>query len=191
MQSVANVRLPVTLSGIATLKATYSVAAGNEFTAAGIGDGALEIADFRVSQNKDDASIKSSKVSPLSDLWAKTKADGRDQQVMALLPLSAAASTITVKVGEQNDALLSVAPINTTKPLNVDLAGRQVDVAQINVAGLQAAIERGRNDVLVLPFASTPVAPVAQVAPVVASAVTTNAWQISLAEISTDKAALA
>ena len=66
VQSIANVRLPVTLGGIATLKAAYSVAAGTDFTAAGIGDGALEIADFRVSQNNDDASIKSIKVSPLS-----------------------------------------------------------------------------------------------------------------------------
>lgn len=110
---------------------------------------------------------------------------------MALLPLSAAASTITVKAGEQSDALLSVAQISTTEPLNIDLAGRQVDVAQIIVAGLQAAIERGRNGVLVLPFATTPVAPVAQVAPVAVSTVTTNEWQKRLAEISTDKAALA
>lgn len=52
MQSIANAHLPVTLGGIANFKATYSVAAGTDFTAAGIGDSALEIADFRVSQKK-------------------------------------------------------------------------------------------------------------------------------------------
>lgn len=152
---------------------------------------------FESAKKNDDASIKAIKVSPLSASWANTKVDGRDQQVMALLPLSTAASTITVNAGVQNDALLSVTQISTTKPLNVDLVGRRVDVPQITVAGLQATIERGRNGALVLPFATTsvapakPSAPVAQVAPAAASTVTTNAWQINLDEISTDKAALA
>jgi len=194
VQSVANLKLPVTLGGIANVSATYSVAAGTDFTAAGIGDGVLEIVDFRASQNKDEASIKSIKVSPLSASWAKTKADGRDQQVLALLPLSAAVSGITMKAGEQRDALLSVAQISTTQPVNVDLAGRRVDVPQITIAGLQAALERGRNGALVLPFSavlSEQVAPVAAAAPVTASTAPTSAWQINLAEINMDNAALA
>ena len=195
VQSIANVALPVSLGGIANFSATYSVAAGTDFTAAGIGDGVLEIIDFRASQNKDEASVKSIKVSPLSASWAKTKADGRDQQVLALLPLSAAASGIEVKAGEQADALLSVAQISTVRPINVDLAQRRVDVPQILIAGLQAAIERSPSGAVVLPFvgeSSTQVAATQPAkSPAAASPTAVSSWQINLAEITADKAALA
>lgn len=168
------------------------MAAGTNFTAAGIGDGVLEIIDFRANQNKDEASVNSIKVSPLSASWAKTKADRRDQQVLALLLVSAAVSGITVKSGEQKVALLSIAQISTTQPVKVDLAGgRRVDVAQITVAGLQAALERTRNGALVLPFLSVPKVPSVPSVPVVASSATTNARQIDLVEICKDKALFA
>jgi len=191
VQSIANVHLPATFGGVANFSATYSGAAGTDFTAAGIGDGVLEIIDFRANQNKDEASVKSIKVSPLSASWAKTKADRRDQQVLALLPVSAAVSGITVKSGEQKDVLLSIAQISTTQPVKVDLAGRRVDEPQITVAGLQAALERTRNGALVLPFLSVPKVPSVPSVPVVASIATTNARQINLVEISTDKALFA
>ena len=188
VQSIANVALPTTLGGSANFSATYSVAAGTDFTAAGIGNGVLEIVDFRANQNKDEASVKSIKVSPLSASWAKTKADGRDQQVLALLPVSAAMSGVTMKSGEQKDALLSIAQINTTQPVAVDLGGRRVDVPQITIVGLQAALERARNGALALPFLSVTTVLAVPSVPVVASSTTSKAWQINLVEISTDKA---
>lgn len=48
--SIASVRLPITVNGIANFSATYSVAAGTDLTAAGIGDGALEIVGFQASR---------------------------------------------------------------------------------------------------------------------------------------------
>lgn len=189
--SIANVKLPVAIAGTATLRAKYSAAIGTDFAAAGIGDGVLEITELRATQNKDEAAIKSIKVSPLAASWAKTKANGVDQHLFALLPLSAALSGVTIKVGEQKDALLSVAQIATTQPVNVDLSTRRVDVPQINIAGLQMAVERARNGAVVMPFAA-PDEAVATTQPAgVTGAASSSAWQINVAEIATDKATFA
>lgn len=103
VQSVANLQLPAGLAigGTVNLRTNYSAAAGTDFVAAGIGDGVLEVNDLRAMQGKDEASLKSIKLSPLSASWAKTKADGREQQVFALLPLTAVLQGITVKGGHR------------------------------------------------------------------------------------------
>jgi hypothetical protein len=187
VQSIANLALPVALAGVANFSATYSVVAGTDFVAAGMGDGALEIVDFRASQNKDEATAKSIKVSPLSASWARTKNAGRDQHVFAVLPMSAAVSAITVKAGEQQDALLSIAQASTVLAVNIDLANRRIGVPQIAISGVQIAAERARNGAVALPFASAPIASPTPPAAVAA----TNSWHINVAEIVVDKAALA
>ena len=216
VQSIANLKLPVTLAGSANLSANYSVAAGTDFTAAGIGGGTLEIVDLRASLDKDEASIKSIKVSPLSASWAKTKAAGGDTEVFALLPFSATLADVTVKAGEQKDAMLGVAQISTSQPVSIDLAARRVDVPQIAIAGLQASVERARNGAMLLPFAAmnaaadsatttatatattaatTSAATPANVASATPKAVIHTAkgaaWQINVSEVTTNKAALA
>ena len=200
IQSLANLKLPVTLDGIANLSANYSAAAGTDFTAAGIGGGALEIVDLAAKQDKDLASVKSVKISPLSASWARTKSAGREDQVIALLPVSAALAGIRVQAGEQKEALLEIAGIATTQPVSIDLAGHRVDAPQITISGLQAALERGRSGALVLPFAPVNAAPANALAPAPVAVPTkpataanppaTAGWRINVAEIVTDKAAL-
>lgn len=215
-QSLANLKLPVAIDGVANLSANYSATAGTDFVAAGIGGGTLEIIDLAAKQNADLASVKSIKISPLSASWAKTQSAGHEDQVIALLPLSATLAGITVKTGEQKDALLTVAQITTTQPVNVDLSARRVNVPQIAITAVQATIERGRNGVFALPFAATPVmsptvsatAPGGNVAVKVAPSSTVTAkppekpaappvaasgpaWVLDIAEIVTGKAVLA
>jgi len=199
VQSIVNLKLPVTIDGVANLRANYSAAAGTDFAAAGIGGGTLEIVDLAARQDKDQASVKSVKVSPLSASWARTKSGGREDQVIALLPLSATLGGISVRTGEQKDALLTIAQIATTQPVNVDLTARRIDAPQITIAGLQAAVERGRNGALVLPFSAinaAPASPSVQ-APAAApkpgatpSLPTTPGWRINVAEVATNNAAL-
>ena len=193
--AIANIKLPVGVAGTANLSAKYSAAVGVDFAAAGIGDGILEITELRVTQGKDEATIKSIKVSPLAASWAKTKANGIDQQVSALLPLSAALSGVTVKVGDQKNALLNAAQISTTLPVNVDLSGRRVVLPKISIAGLLLAIERARNGVVVMPFAAdtAPLATAVAAAPAATAhaQAASNTWQIEVAEIAADRATLA
>ena len=193
--AIANIKLPVSVAGTANLSAKYSAAVGVDFVAAGIGDGILEITELRVTQGRDEAAIKSIKVSPLAASWAKTKANGVDQQVSALLPLSAALSGVTVRGGDQKDALLNAAQITTTLPVNVDLSGRRVVVPKINIAGLGLAVERAPNGVLVMPFAAD-AAPLATVVAAVPAAsirpqASSKTWQIEVAEIAADNASFA
>ncbi len=197
VQSIANLKLPVTLGGSANFNANYSAAIGTEFVAAGIGGGSLEIIDLRASQNSDEASVKSIKVSPLSASWAKTKASGRDEQVFALLPLSATVSGVTVKPGAQKDAMVSIEQISTAQPVAIDLTTRRIEVPQIAIAGVRAALTRSREGAIALPFVTEAgTAPVAAVttnaAPSAAAnaASGTNAWRVNLAEVTMDKAAL-
>ena len=193
--AIANIKLPVGVAGTANLSATYSAAVGVDFVAAGIGDGSLEVTELRVTQGKDEAAIKSIKVSPLAASWAKTKANGVDQQVSALLPLSAALSGVTVRVGDQKNALLNAAQISTTLPVNVDLSGRRVVLPKINIAGLGLAVERARNGVVVMPFAADAAPRATVVAAVPAASVQalepSNTWQFDVAEIAADNASLA
>lgn len=221
VQSIANLKLPVTVGGTINLSANYSAAAGTDFTAAGIGGGTLEIIDASATLDKDVASVKSIKVSPLSASWAKTKsAGGRDDQLFALLPLSAALSGVSVNSGEQKDALLSIAQIATPQPVSVDIASRRVDVPQIAITGLQAMVERSRIGTIMLPFANVAAEPVAtpptatttnepaknansvaKASTATAKTVTTpatplivanaSAWKVNVTEITSDKAALA
>ncbi len=209
VQSLANLKLPVTVGGTINLSANYSAAAGTDFTAAGIGGGTLEIIDASATLDKDVASVKSIKISPLSASWAKTKsAGGRDDQLFALLPLSATLSGLNVNAGEQKDALLSIAQIATPQPVSVDIASRRVDVPQIAITGLRAMVERSRTGAIMLPFASVAAASVAtpptataaiepaksaSTASPAAPAVPANAsaWKMNIAEITSDKATLA
>lgn len=86
--SIANVALPVSVTATVNLSAKYSAAVATDFAAAGIGDGVIEFTELRAIQNKDEAAIKSIKVSPRAASWAKTKAGGVEQQLLALLPPS-------------------------------------------------------------------------------------------------------
>ena len=194
VQSIANLQLPVSLGGTANLRTNYSAAAGTDFVAAGIGDGVLEVNDLRAMQGKDEASVKSIKLSPLSASWAKTKADGRDQQVFALLPLTALLQGLSVKTEAQTEPLLSVTQVVTVKPVAVDLNARTVVAPQIAIVGLQGNISRDKSGRLLLPFAGLSAS---GPAPKSATPATTKAtpdekgWQIGVAEIATDKASLA
>ncbi len=195
VQSIANLQLPVGIGGTANFRTNYSATAGTDFVATGIGDGVLEVNDLRATQGKDEASAKSIKLSPLSASWAKTKADGRDQQVFALLPLTAVIQGLSVKANGQTEPLLSAAQVTTVKPVTVDLNARTVEVPQIAITGLQGNVLRDKSGRLLLPFAglsasnATP-KPAAQ-------AVVTNptpdekGWRINMAEVATDKANLA
>jgi DNA-binding LytR/AlgR family response regulator len=49
---MAGAKLPVTLDGVATLRANYSAAFGTDFAAAGIGGGVLEVSGLRASQGE-------------------------------------------------------------------------------------------------------------------------------------------
>lgn len=199
VQSLANLKLPVTLDGVANLSANYSAAAGTDFTAAGIGGGTLEIVNLAAKQDKDQLAVKSLRISPLSASWARTKSGNREDQVIALLPLSATLAGISVHAGEQKDALLAASQIATTQAVTVDLAGHRVDAPQITITGLQAALERGRNGALVLPFAALNTAPASASSPATEAPAkpaatgnpTTPGWRINVAEVATDKAALA
>ncbi len=198
VQSIANVQLPVAIGavgGTVNLRTNYSAAAGTDFVAAGIGDGVLEINDLRATQGKDDASIKSIKLSPLSASWAKTKADGRDQQLLALLPLTAVLQGITVKVDAQSEPLLSVAQVATVKPVAVDLNAQTVDVPQIAIVGLQGSVSRERSGRVLLPFAGLSASAATPKSGTQAAASSPTpakkGWRINVAEVTTDKANLA
>ena len=195
VQSIANVQLPVGVGGTANLRTNYSAAAGTDFVAAGIGDGVLEVNDLRATQGKDEASVKSIKLSPLSASWAKTKADGRDQHVLALLPVTAVVQGLSVTVDAQTDPLLSVAQVTTLKPVAVDLNARTVDVPQITIVGLQGSISRVKSGRVLLPFSgliATGATPRSAL-PAVATMPTPieKGWRINVAEVATDKASLA
>jgi Domain of Unknown Function (DUF748) len=209
VQSLANLKLPVAIEGVADVTANYSAAVGVNFVSAGIGGGTLALRNLRATQNRDEASIASVKLSPLSASWAKTSASGRDEQVFALLPLSANINGISVRANGQKDALLGITQIATTQPVSIDIAARKVEVPQITLTGMQLAVERARDGAVVLPFAAPPAAaPVAPVVPsstaataapppspataaVASTATLPSPWRINFAEISTEKAALA
>ncbi len=195
VQSIASLQLPVAIGGTANLRTNYSAAAGTDFVALGIGDGVLEVNDLRATQGKDDASIKSIKLSPLSASWARTKADGRDQEVFALLPLTAVLQGLSVKSEAQPEPLLSVAQVTTVKPVAVDLNARTVDAPQIAIVGLRGSVSRDRSGRLLLPFAglsaSKPTAESAAQAAVTSPTPIEKGWRINFAEVATDKANLA
>ncbi len=195
VQSIANVRLPVTLGGTANFRTNYSAAAGTDFVAAGIGDGVLEVNDVRASEGKDEASVKSIKLSPLSASWAKTKVDGREQQVFALLPLTAMVQGLIVKTGSQSEPLLSATQVMTAKPVAIDINARTVDVPQIVIAGVQGSVSRDKSGRVMLPFVSLPsseTAPPSGPQPVAAKlAPDAKGWTINVAELATEKASLA
>lgn len=172
VQSIANLKLPVAVDGVANLSANYSAAVGTDFMAAGVGGGTLEIVDLSAKQDKDTAGIKSIKVSPVSASWAKTKSAGQESQVLALLPLSATLAGISVRAGEQKEALLSVAQITTPQPVSIDLAARRIDVPQVTINELLAALERGRSGTWNLPFVAANGAAVPATTPAVVVAPT-------------------
>ena len=176
VQSIANLQLPVAIGGTANFRTNYSATAGTDFVAAGIGDGVLEVNDVRATQGKDEASAKSVKLSPLSASWAKTKADGREQQVFALLPVTAVLQGLSVKVDDQTEPILNVAQVTTVKPIAVDLNARTVDVPQIAIAGLSASGATTKPATQAVVINPTP---------------DENNWRINVAEIATDKGALA
>ena len=195
VQSIANLQLPVAIGGTANFRTNYSATAGTDFVAAGIGDGVLEVNDVRATQGKDEASAKSVKLSPLSASWAKTKADGREQQVFALLPVTAVLQGLSAKVDGQTEPMLNVAQVTTVKPIAVDLNARTVDVPQIAIAGLQGNLSRDKSGRLLLPFAGLSASgattkPATQ-AVVINPTPDENNWRINVAEIATDKGALA
>ena len=204
--AMANVKLPVGLDGTAAIRANYSVAAGTDFTAAGVGDGSIEITELRVLSGSDgkgdSATAKTIKLSPISASWAKTKTNGKESQVFAFLPVNAAMQGINVKAAAQPDSLLNIAQIATAKPFTLDLATQRIDVPNITITGLQANALRDKNGAMVLPFASmpasSPAAPAQAAATTTTPATTTAApqvtpatgWQIGVGEIISDKAAL-
>ncbi|MBP6528752.1 MAG: DUF748 domain-containing protein [Burkholderiales bacterium] len=204
--AMANIKLPVGLDGTAAIRANYSVAAGTDFTAAGVGDGSIEIAELRVLSGSDgkgdSATAKTIKLSPISASWAKTKTNGKESQVFAFLPVNASLQGINVKAAAQPDSFLNIAQIATAKPFTLDLATQRIDVPNITITGLQANALRDKNGTMVLPFASmpasSPAAPAQAVATTTTPATTTAApqvtpatgWQIGVGEIISDKAAL-
>ncbi len=199
--SMANVKLPVTLDGTASLIANYRAAAGTDFVAVGVGEGALNVTDLRAQQGKDEASVKSIRVSPVSMSWAHQGAKGQQQRVFAVQPLKATVDGVSAKAGDSKEALLNIAQIAMTQPLSVDVAGQRIDVPQVTISGLQATLERDRSGTLLLPFnakqavqATTAPAALnaAAATPVPVNALANaNAWRINVAEIVTERAALA
>lgn len=207
VQAMANIKLPVGLDGTAAIRTNYSVAAGTDFTAAGVGDGTIEIADLRVQPSNnasgdkaDSATVKTIKLSPISASWAKTKTNGKESQVFAFLPVSASMQGINVKAAAQSEALVNIAEIATATPLTIDLATQRIDMPNIAIKGMQANALRDRNGAMVLPFASMQTASAAPVTvatqPAVAppaaapSAAPVLGWQIAVGEVTTDKAAI-
>lgn len=193
VQSIANLQLPINIAGTANFRTNYSAAAGTDFVAAGIGDGVLEVNDVRATQGKDEVSAKSVKLSPLSASWAKTKAEGREQQVYALLPLIAVVQGLSVKVDAQAEPLLSVAQVTTVKPIAVDLNARTVDVSQIAIVGLQGNFSRDKTGRLLLPFAGLSASDAASnrtLKATTSASPVEKSWLIKLTEIATNKADL-
>ncbi len=152
--AMAGAKLPVTLDGVATLRANYSAAFGTDFAAAGIGGGVLEVSGLRASQGEDVAEMKTLRITPLSASWAKTRIDGREQQLVAVLPLQVSAGGLQTTVGGRKEPLLAIGQIATTAPVNVDLAARRVDIPQLRIDELRAALERRRDGTLALPFSA-------------------------------------
>lgn len=209
--AMAGAKLPVTLDGVATLRANYSAAFGTDFAAAGIGGGVLEVSGLRASQGDDAAEMKTLRITPLSASWAKTRIDGRVQQLVAVLPLQVSAGGLQTTVGGRKEPLLAIGQIATTAPVNVDIAARRIDIPQLRIDDLRAALERRRDGTLALPFstagntgttnatttvgsaanatgvtATTPQTPMSA-APVPASAAAPP-WRITLGELITDAA---
>jgi hypothetical protein len=152
--AMAGAKLPVTLDGVATLRANYSAAFGTDFAAAGIGGGVLEVSGLRASQGEDVAEMKTLRITPLSASWAKTRIDGRVQQLVAVLPLQVSAGGLQTTVGGRKEPLLAIGQIATTAPVNVDLAARRIDIPQLRIDELRAALERRRDGTLALPFSA-------------------------------------
>jgi len=152
--AMAGATLPVTLDGVATLRANYSAAFGTDLAAAGIGGGVLEVSGLRATQGNDVAEMKSLRVAPLSASWAKTRIDGREQQLVAVLPVQVSATGLQTTVGGRKEPLLAIGQIATTAPVNVDLAARRVDIPQLRIDELRAALERRRDGTLALPFST-------------------------------------
>ncbi|WP_156864306.1 DUF748 domain-containing protein [Casimicrobium huifangae] len=152
--AMAGAKLPVTLDGVATLRANYSAAFGTDFAAAGIGGGVLEVSGLRASQGEDVAEMKTLRITPLSASWAKTRIDGREQQLVAVLPLQVSAGGLQTTVGGRKEPLLAIGQIATTAPVNVDLAARRIDIPQLRIDELRAALERRRDGTLALPFSA-------------------------------------
>jgi len=170
--AIAGATLPVKLDGVATLHANYSAAFGTDLAAAGIGGGVLEVTGLRASQGNDVAAVQTLRVAPLSASWAKTRIDGREQQLVAVLPLQASATGVQATAGTQKDALLAVGQIGTTLPVTVDVAARRIDIPQLRIDDLRAALERRRDGTLVLPFTSAADGAAATTRPEVASSPT-------------------
>ena len=200
MQSIANWQLPagLGLNGTATFRSNYSAAAGTDFVAAGIGDGVLEINDLRATFGNDDAGVKSIRLSPLSASWAKTKVDGRDQQVVALLPVNVVSAGLSAKVDGQSEPVLSVAQVIATKPVTININARTVDVPQITITDFQGVLTRDRAGRLLFPFAglksstttevTSPTANVTAKEKQLAPLVDALGWRIDVAEMTTEKA---
>jgi len=189
VQSLASLKLPVTVGGTINLSANYSVAVGTDFAAAGIGGGTLELVDASATHDKDRASVKTLKLTPLSASWAQTKAPGGgESQIFALLPFTATIAGISVASEGRKDPLLSIAQVATAQPVNMDIGSRRVEVPQIVVSDARLNAERGRDGTLLLPFAGV----AAAAAPAGASAASSPAaaWTLNFTEIVADKAAL-
>jgi hypothetical protein len=208
---MAGAKLPVTLEGVATLHANYSAAFGTDLAAAGIGGGVLEVSGLRATQGNDVAEMKSLRVAPLSASWAKTRIDGREQQLVAVLPLQVSAGGLQTTVGGRKEPLLAIGQIATTTPVNVDIAAHRVDIPQLRVDELRAALERRRDGTLALPFSTAGNTGATNAATTATVANTTNAtgvaattpqtptapapaspaatpWRITLGELITDAA---
>ncbi|MBL8309304.1 MAG: DUF748 domain-containing protein [Burkholderiales bacterium] len=213
--ALANVKVPLTLEGSAAFKATYSVAFGTNMAAVGMGGGSLEVSGLRASRaalGGDDAvSVKSITLAPLSASWAKTRIDGREQQVVTVLPLGASVNGVTALAAAQKEPVVTVDRIATPVPVEVDLAARRFTLPQIRIDAVHASLQRDRTGTLLLPWVSpagapttatpagvvlaapnatpsvaTPAPPAAPTAPAEAAP-----WRIELGEVSTEGARVA
>lgn len=190
--------LPFNIDGTANLQAGYSAVFGTDVAALGIGDGALDIDAPALSQGADVVQMRALHVAPLSASWAKTRVEGHDQHLLAVLPLSVKLTAIEARAAAQKgkSPLATIAEVATVQPITVVVAERRVVVPALRVAGAQMMLERAANGSVVLPFAASAAAavpsPVAATEPT-ASGVTTSKdvpppWRLSLGEVATDDA---
>ncbi len=204
--ALAGVALPVALEGTAALRASYSAAFGTDVAAAGIGGGVLEVNALRATQGGDAAAVQSLRIAPLSASWAKTRIDGREQQLFAVLPLQINLGGVQLTAAGQKEPLLAIAQLATPTPLSVDVGARRVEVPQVRVDGLRANLLRRRDGALAMPFAAGTAAGVANASPAAATAAATTTatkpatpptaatpatpWRLTLGELATDGARL-
>jgi Domain of Unknown Function (DUF748) len=212
LSSLANIALPVELGGTAALKANYTVAAGTDFFAAGVGGGTLQVNDLKVVQNKDEANVKAVIISPVSFSYARTQsADARastsgttatapvSQTAFAVEPFKVSLTDGDVIARDTTAPTMSFQKLFTPSPNVVDVTNNKIIFSNIVLNGLIAQLNQGSNGEVAMPFVASDAAPPKHAETVGKTPIANNRdalpsvkpWRITIGEFAIDDAQIA